>query len=478
VPIEHATTSLDERFFSTLLKNLPGMAYRFANDGRWSMEYVSEGALNLTGWRPEELVGAHGRTIFNLAHPDDVMGGYEKVKAALAEQRPYLLTYRLIARDGRIKWVFEQGQGVFDATGAVEAVEGFISDITLQKEAQMALRKSEHTYRSIFENAVFGIFQSLPDGRFLTMNAPAARIIGYDDPDEAIYNINNIATDIYVDPEDRRRYLDAIRRDGQVSEWMSDIRHRDGRIVSIVENSRGVFDSEGELIYIEGTVKDITGEMAARAALHMSERRASELRAQLADAQLRALRLQLKPHFLFNVLNTVAMMIRVGETDKAQRMATLLGEMFRSVLEFEGEETVTLEQELKFCELYLNVQQYRFEDRLAVRREVDDDTLGIRVPTLMLQPIAENSITHGVAKVSGPCRVDIRARRKDNTLMVEISNDTTEQASDATDGHGIGVTNTRARLRELYGEEAKFDLVKVGRRMRAIVSLPIAENKK
>lgn len=476
--MSHAALRPQDGFLSTLLKNLPGMAYRFANDGNWTISYASEGALELTGYHPEELVNNPERTIFQLAHPEDVEAGYTKVRAALAKRSPYQLSYRITTRDGRVKWVFEQGQGVFDKNNDVEAVEGFISDVTEHKETQLALQRSERRFRSIFENAIFGIFQSTPEGKFLALNPVAASIMGYSDPQEAIEKVNDIGTDLYVDPAQRRKFLDAIRREGCVPDWISRVRRRDGSIVWVTEKSRGVFDSDGGLRYIEGTVRDITDEMAARSALQDIEVRASELRARLADAQLRALRLQLKPHFLFNVLNTVSMMIRIGDTGKAQEMVTLLGELFRNVLEFEGEQTLTLEQELKFCELYLRLQQFRFEDRLEIRRQVEDNALTARVPTLLLQPIAENSIIHGVADMSGKCLVEIRAWIDGTRLVVEISNDTKSGDAGNAAGHGIGLTNTRARLHDLYGERATFELARSGSRVRAILTLPLSSNGK
>ncbi|MGA8261154.1 MAG: PAS domain S-box protein [Arenicellales bacterium] len=462
------------QFLSTLLKNLPGMAYRFANDGNWTIEYASEGALALTGWMPDELVRNPERTILKLVHPQDAESARQMLEEALTARRPYQLSYRLETKDGQIKWAFEQGQGVFGANGQLEAVEGFISDVTRQKEAEMALAQSEHRYRSIFQNAIFGIYQSTPDGKFVVLNPEAARILGCPEPDRAFEEITNIATDLYADPKDRERFLDAIRShpDG-LPYWEYRIRRRDGSIGWVAEKSRGTFGPDGELLYIEGMVRDISEEVAARTALHESERKASELRAQLADAQLRALKLQLKPHFLFNVLNTVAMLIRVGETAKAQNMVVLLGELFRCILEFEGEDTVTLEQELKFCELYLNVQRFRFEDRLEIERRVDDSLLPSRVPTLMLQPIAENAIKHGVAKVTGRCRVEVSARTQGDSLVLEISNDATSEDDDSSTGHGIGLTNTRSRLHELYGDRAGFELVHDGRRARAILSIPM-----
>lgn len=468
-------TLTDGEYFSTLLRNLPGMAYRFANDGHWTMEYVSEGARELTGWRPGELVGHRERTIFKLAHPDDIERGYAAVKEALAERRAYQLTYRLITRDGRTKWVWEQGQGVFDGGDKPVAVEGFITDITEHKEAQLALKQSERRFRSIFENAIFGIYQSTPDGRFLIMNPASAAILGYDSPEEAIQGINDIATDMYVDPQERARFLDAIHREGQVPDWISRVRRRDGSVIWVTERSRGVFGAKGELRYIEGTVRDITEEMATRAVLRDIEVRASELRAQLADARLRALRLQLNPHFLFNVLNTISMMVRIGATDKAQRMISLLGEMFRFILEFEDEQTITFAQELKFVDLYLTLQKFRFENRLAIRRRIDDAVLPLKVPTLILQPIIENAVTHGITDAPGPYQVDVTARRDGCTLIIEIDNDAGSRDEDKPDGHGIGLPNTRRRLRELYGEKAVLTLEQSGGRVRTRLTLPFLE---
>lgn len=475
MPGNDATVSSDGVHLATLLRNLPGMAYRFVNDGHWTVEYASEGAFDLTGWRPDQLVGNRERTIFNLAHPGDIERSYGTVKTALAEGRPYQLTYRLITQDGGTKWVWEQGQGIFDDEDSVEAVEGFITDITEHKEAQLALKRSERRFRSIFENAIFGIYQSTPDGRFLIMNPASAHILGYDDPDEAVRNINDIATDMYLDPEERDRFLDAIHREGQIPEWISRIRRRDGSVIWVMERSRGVFNTNGGLRYIEGTVRDITGEMAARAALQDVEVRASKLRAQLADARLHALRLQLNPHFLFNVLNTIAMMIRAGDSDPAQRMIALLGEMFRFILEREDQQTITFEQEMTFADLYLALQQFRFESRLRIRRRIDDAVLPLKLPTLILQPIIENAVTHGIIGTTGPYHVDVEAHRDGGTLVIEISNDAGPGNEPESRGHGIGLANTRRRLRELYGERAELALARQGSRMQALLTLPITE---
>lgn len=350
-----------------------------------------------------------------------------------------------------------------------------VTDVTAAERAQRALEESERKSREIIEHAVIGFFQSTPNGRLLMLNRSAAEALGYDSPEEAVASISDIGRDIYVDPRDRLKYLEAIRRDGYVSNWMSKLRRRDGSIMWNMENSRGVFDADGNLEYVEGTIKDMTDEVQAREALQESERRASALRVQLANAQLRALKLQLKPHFLFNLLNTIAMMIRIGEVDKAQRVVTLLGDMFRRFLEFEGEETVALEHEISFLDMYLGLEQYRYEDRMEVHREIDHGLLGIRVPTLILQPIAENAIKHGVAKMSAKCRIDLAARRVGDDLLIELVNDAGRPDwIGENPGHGIGLSNTRARLRELYGDRASFELIPRNGRVHAILRIPEA----
>jgi PAS domain S-box-containing protein len=337
----------------------------------------------------------------------------------------------------------------------------------------IALRESEEKFRSFFEDAVFDIFRSTPSGHFLMLNKSAARAMGYDTPEEAMRSITNIGAQIYVDPGVREAYVETLRREGQVTNWIWKMRRRDGTVRWNNETSRAVFNGFGELEYIEGTAKDITAEMEAREALQQSERHQAELRAQLADAQLRALKLQMKPHFLFNVLNTVAMMIRTGETEKAQQVVTMLGSMFRRFLEFEGADTVTLEQEFAFVELYLGLERFRFEDRVEIRRDIESATLPLPVPTLILQPLIENAVKHGLSGISGLCQLYLGAHLRDGVLEIEIANDVNPDAVQRPEhGYGIGVRNTRARLWEIYGDKAAFDLISEATRVRAVLRIP------
>jgi two-component system LytT family sensor kinase len=190
------------------------------------------------------------------------------------------------------------------------------------------------------------------------------------------------------------------------------------------------------------------------------ELQASQLQAQLAQAQLQALKMQLHPHFLFNTLNGISMLVRKGGQKEAVKMLAGLSDLLRLALENAGTQVVTLKQELNFLERYLELQRIRFRDRLTVKLVVAPDTLSAEVPNLILQPIVENAIRHGIDKHPGAGLVEIRARREDDCLRMEVRDDGPGfSASARTDGsEGVGLTNTRQRLKRLYGDKHRFEI--------------------
>jgi two-component system, LytTR family, sensor kinase len=185
------------------------------------------------------------------------------------------------------------------------------------------------------------------------------------------------------------------------------------------------------------------------------ELRSAQLSAQLAQAQLHTLRMQLHPHFLFNTLNSISALIH-RDPNAADRMIARLSELLRLTLENVGVQEVPLAQELEFLERYLEIERTRFSDRLSVRFDVAPDTLGASTPYLILQPLVENAIRHGIASRSSPGTVTIRAARDDNMLILEIKDDGPGMRSDSK--HGIGISSTQARLEKLYGNGQHFEL--------------------
>jgi two-component system, LytTR family, sensor kinase len=181
------------------------------------------------------------------------------------------------------------------------------------------------------------------------------------------------------------------------------------------------------------------------------EARAAQLEAQLTQAQLQALKMQLHPHFLFNTLNGIAGLVRDQRNKAAVEMLAGLSDLLRYTLENAGRQEVPLGEEMEFLELYLNIQQMRFSDRLNVEIEVAPDALRALVPNLILQPLVENAIRHGIAPRAARGTVGVRAARADSVLQIEVYDDGPGLRANASQGQGIGLANTRARLAQLYG---------------------------
>ena len=191
------------------------------------------------------------------------------------------------------------------------------------------------------------------------------------------------------------------------------------------------------------------------------EVKASRLETQLAQAQLHALKMQLHPHFLFNTLNSISALVH-KDVESADKMIARLGDFLRLTLENAGSQEVSLQQELEFLKCYLEIERIRFADRLAVRMDIEPDALDARLPNLVLQPIVENAIRHGIAPQTGPGRIDIEANRVNGTLRVRVTDN--GPGIPLCEGYGLqfreglGLANTEARLEQLYGDEHRLDL--------------------
>ena len=175
------------------------------------------------------------------------------------------------------------------------------------------------------------------------------------------------------------------------------------------------------------------------------------LEADLSDATLRALKAQLNPHFLFNALNSVMTLI-TSDPPAAQRMLVRLSELLRITLATNDAQEVSVEQELELAERYLEIERIRFGDRLSVVIDADTEARGSRVPALVLQPLVENAIVHGLSQRPGPGRVEVRARVSGPNVVLSVRDDgpgLSRPSSHA--GAGIGLGNLRSRLERLYG---------------------------
>jgi len=199
--------------------------------------------------------------------------------------------------------------------------------------------------------------------------------------------------------------------------------------------------------------------LTSHAAGYYRRYREGELRA--SQAQLQALKMQLHPHFLFNSLHSVSALIH-KDPEAADRMITRLGDFLRMTLDNAATQEVGLRKELEFLNCYLAIEGIRFNDRLTTEVKVDPRALDCRVPNLILQPIVENAIRHGVAPRSAPGRVEVSAERVGDKLRLRVKDDGPGIQSAKSNGvgsrGGVGLANTRARLEHLYGKAYRFEM--------------------
>ncbi len=380
-----------QRRIESLINSLPGIVFSCASDPGWSMTYLSEGCLELTGYHSEELIGNRAISFDAITHPHDLPQVLAAIEMSVAQKHPYVVEYRIRTKANQEKWVWEKGHGVFDHDGKVLGIEGFITDLTELKQAEEALRSSEselralfaamtdvifvfnaegrclkiaptnpirgllckpadeilgktlhevfekeaadtslsyiqraintHTtvnfeynlhlegeeiwlaasisptqndsvvwvarditerkraeqalqqaeakFRSIFENASEGIFQTTVNGYYISANPALARLYGYSSPDELMERLTDIEHQLYVEPKRRAEFIRLLQENDAVSEFESQVYRKDGSIIWISENARAVRNTNtGELLYYEGTVEDITERKRVKEQLH------------------------------------------------------------------------------------------------------------------------------------------------------------------------------------------------------------------
>lgn len=249
-----------ERLLSMLLSELDGMAYLCRVDENWTMEYASDGCHKLTGYLPDDLLLNKQVSYMEITHPDDRGRVWDEILAAITVDKPFSIVYRIVHSDGSVRWVWERGCkiGQSEAEVGYQLIHGFIQDITERHFHEKALIEAEQRYRSIFENAIEGIFQTSVDGSYIRVNRSLARIYGYSHPEQMIRTLHNISQQLYCIPGRRDEFIQLIQASGIVKNFESEVYRADGSVIWISENAYEVHDAEGNLLYYEGTVEDIS----------------------------------------------------------------------------------------------------------------------------------------------------------------------------------------------------------------------------
>lgn len=239
------------------MNNLDGMAYRCLNDRHWTMVFVSQGCVRLTGYQPAEIVDRVDTCWEEITHPCDRARVRACIEGAVRSGQRFSVQYRIKVRSGALRWVVERGTVVVDEQGE-RVIEGFIEDVTAHRTMLEAREQAELRYRHIFEHASEGIFQTTSEGNYLAANPALARLYGYATPQELIDQLSDIGRRLYVDPERRAEFHRLMQNHGEVLNFESEVYRQDGSRIWVSENAHIVRSPQGEFICYEGTVQDIS----------------------------------------------------------------------------------------------------------------------------------------------------------------------------------------------------------------------------
>ncbi len=202
---------------------------------------------------------------------------------------------------------------------------------------------------------------------------------------------------------------------------------------------------------------------------------AIKLESSLTHVQLQTLKMQLQPHFLFNAHNTIAMLIRTGKNDKAINIISKLSDLLRSSLTVENEQLVTLEKELELLNKYLEIEKARFEKNLEIELSISEDVKSLLVPNLILQPIVENAFKHGISKIMGKNRLEVKCYREYDNIILKVYNTGPglEENFELDTNNGIGLINTKERLNQFYNDSYMFALKNYNKGVLVTIKIPI-----
>jgi PAS domain S-box-containing protein len=263
-------------------------ALEAANMGTWSWDIGtgavewSEGIEPLFGMQKGEFDGRYD-TYISMVYPDDLLLTQNTIRISLEDRDfKYILEHRIVRPDGQVRWLEGRGNVYRNEAGQPVRMAGTVVDVTERKRSEEALRLAEEKYRNIFENSAHGIFQSTPEGKFLNVNPAMARIYGYATPDEFINSFSDISTELYLDPSDGLRFVQAFETGNEIFGFEAMNRKKDGSIIYVSSNARAVRDPTGVLRYYEGSVENITQRKESEAE---RERLLGELAAKNAELE-------------------------------------------------------------------------------------------------------------------------------------------------------------------------------------------------
>ncbi len=335
------------------------------------------------------------------------------------------------------------------------------------KESRNALEEAEHLYRGLFENAVEGIFVTDPEGIVLNANPAFASLVGYASPAEVVGR--NVS--LYYSTTRRNRLLDMLETHGTVKNFEILFHRREGSQRRGSIYARADKDEKGKILRIQGILDDITEQRE----IEKERRRAEDAELRSVQAKLEALRYQINPHFLFNVLNSLSALARISPRQTDQ-LIQQLSRYLRSTISSSESGFVPLSQEMGTIESYLNIEKVRFEDDLMVNIDLPSQAMDVRVPELILQPIVENAVKYGTKTSELPLKITIEGSvTDDRLLLLKVTNTGHWVSTDdgGRTGKGVGIENLRKRLTLIYADQYLLRTEEDSGLVRVIIGVPL-----
>lgn len=277
----------DRRFRETVARNLPGLLYRCRNDRAWTMEFLSEGTERLTGYRPEELTGETGPTFADLIHPGDRDAVWEEVQAAVREEEPFHLQYRIQTKGGQEKWVWEQGRAVEPATGGSSLLEGYIFDVTEKREAEREADWLDSVLQAAFRGTREALFVvQLPERTIVECNPGAEELFGYSREEMLGQSTEILHVDSEHQEEFGRRSEELLRSQG-FYHGEFEMRRKDGSVFPTDHSVTFVDGAQDPPGYAVSIIRDISERKERKARLERSRRLLQKYAAHLTEARER-----------------------------------------------------------------------------------------------------------------------------------------------------------------------------------------------
>ncbi len=453
----------------SLLSNLIGAAYRCYFDEAYTMQYISEKILDLSGYPPVDFINNQGRTYTSIIHPDDVELCARAISESTKHRAPFEVEYRIIHAQGNVVWVKDNGKPIFNPDGTVSFLDGIIIDITRRKEAELAARESDLKYKELMDFLPQPVFELDMMGNLVYGNKAGFEFFGLApaDPEKKISVI-----DCFVE-EDKPRVIENVRKsvggvatepaeytaikgDGTLCPVLvfgspiirnNEIVGRRGIIIDISERKKyelKLVKAKEELEKINTTLEQVVEKRTRE--LTETNTKLLQVQKENLQSQFEVLKSQINPHFMFNSLNVLSGLIN-KDIGKAQQFIDEFSHIYRYVLETLEQPVVTLEKELDFTRSYLFLQQIRHGNDLSYTVNLPSALLKWVLPPLSLQVVLENAIKHNIVNESKPLKIEIFS--ENNHLVVRNN---IQPKISAVASTGLGLKNLVKR----YGLISEF----------------------